>query len=194
MCGGEEAASYALWVEWRSTEEIPAGQKLQGGTFPRLFVANRFEASPRLVLCGAELPPVVRLGGTSLSCCLQQLLQLLPCTGTQRRWSWVWAPDPSRRGVVSWRRRSLISCCSHLGWCDTAPTKISPHLCLHLLVSRKGFPRPFSPVVCNKRRSFAPGLRLLKATGSACVVAAARNAAGFTEQFWLVSFQESCWY
>lgn len=49
-------------MEWRSTEEILAGRKLQDGTFPRLFVANRFEASPRLVLCGAELPAVVRLG------------------------------------------------------------------------------------------------------------------------------------
>lgn len=54
MCGGDEKAGYARWAEQRrilcpsNMEEILEGRNLWDGTFPPLFIADGFEASPRL--------------------------------------------------------------------------------------------------------------------------------------------------
>lgn len=57
MCGGDEKAGCSRWAEGRRTlcpcnmeEEILEGRNLKDETFPQLFRANGFEASPRSAL------------------------------------------------------------------------------------------------------------------------------------------------
>lgn len=57
MCGGDEKAGCSRWAEGRCTlcpcnmeEEILEGRNLKDETFPQLFRANGFEASPRSAL------------------------------------------------------------------------------------------------------------------------------------------------
>lgn len=65
---------------------------------------------------------------------------------------------------------------------------------VYKLVSLKGFPRLFNPVVWDEHHSLTSGLRHLKITFCVYVVAVAGNAAGLTKQFWLVCFQETFCY